>query len=196
MALTSFAESFIDLDRLVLVRFESGAQGTTAFLRFEQGSSETVVGQSAERLLEHLSGTTATKVEAPSERDESEEILQEDESEPSKGDRAYHIDLSGVDFSVPLGLGRNKAWFYKKDERSREYFLAFVNAKGSCSVRSFDARTGIFLGKHYRSGSYQTQFADLINDATELTIDSQPNLERDCKERLPVHILQQLRDQV
>ena len=92
-------------------------------------------------------------------------------------------------------LGRNKAWFHRKDENGREHILAFVNAKGSCSIRTFDEK-GLFLGKHYRSGNYQDQFADLIAGAVELTVNSQPNLERDCKERLPTPLLSYLRKQV
>ena len=83
-----------------------------------------------------------------------------------------------------------------KDENGREYFLAFVNAKGSCSIRAFDWDKGNFLGKHSQRGNYQNQFADLIAGATEVTVSSQPNLEGGWKERLPDHLLAYLRKQI
>jgi hypothetical protein len=63
-------------------------------------------------------------------------------------------------------------------------------------MRTFDADTGRFITKTYRAGNYQEQFASIIQDATEVSIDSQPNLERDCKERLPGDHLAYLKEQV
>jgi hypothetical protein len=96
------------------------------------------------------------------------------------------------------GLGRNKAWYYHRGTDGRRYFLAFVNAKGSCSMRTFDAETGRFLGKKYPpgGGAYQDKFAGLIQNAKEITVYSQPNLERDCKDRLPQPVLDDLKKQV
>ena len=93
-------------------------------------------------------------------------------------------------------FGRTKAWFYLPDADGRQYFMAYVNAKGSCSMRTFDAETGAFLSKKYRPGNYQTQFADFTRNATELTVNSQPNLERDCRERLPETLLAYLKKQL
>jgi hypothetical protein len=92
-------------------------------------------------------------------------------------------------------LRKKKGWFFSRSS-NRPAILAFVNAKGSCSVRSYDVQTGIFLGKTYRSGDYQDSFSDLISGAVELTIDSQPNLERECKERLPDRVLIYLKNQI
>jgi hypothetical protein len=92
-------------------------------------------------------------------------------------------------------IRKKKGWFFSQSG-SRASILAFVNAKGSCSVRSYDAETGIFLGKNYRPRDYQDSFSDLIHGGVELTIDSQPNLERDCKERLPDHVLSYLKNQI
>jgi len=102
--------------------------------------------------------------------------------------------------SVPSLVSRNrfrkkKGWFYSQSD-NRASILAFVNAKGSSSVRSYNPETGIFLGKTYRPGDYQDSFSDLIHDAVELTIDSQPNLERECKERLPDRVLNHLKNQI
>ena len=101
--------------------------------------------------------------------------------------------FEGLDLVPDPYIGRNKSWFYARDERGKQHFFAFVNAKGSCSMRTFDAETGIFLGKQYRSGNYQDQFSKVIGNAIELTVNSQPNLERDCKQRLPESVLSHLR---
>jgi hypothetical protein len=92
-------------------------------------------------------------------------------------------------------LRKKKGWFFSRSG-NRPAILAFVNAKGSCSVRSYDVQTGIFLGKNYRPGDYQDSFSDLVSGSAELTIDSQPNLERDCKERLPDRVLSYLNNQI
>jgi hypothetical protein len=92
-------------------------------------------------------------------------------------------------------LRKKKGWF-SSQAGNRASILAFVNAKGSCSVRSYDTETGIFLGKTYRPGDYQDSFSDLIHGAVELTIDSQPNLERECKERLPDRVLNYFKNQI
>ena len=42
---------------------------------------------------------------------------------------------------------QKKAWFYVKGSDGRAYILAMVNAKGSCSMRAFDASDGKFLGR-------------------------------------------------
>lgn len=92
-------------------------------------------------------------------------------------------------------LRKKKGWFFSRSG-NRPAILAFVNAKGSCSVRSYDVQTGIFLGKTYRPGDYQDSFSDLVRGAAELTIDSHPNLERECKERLPDRVLSYLKNQI
>jgi hypothetical protein len=92
-------------------------------------------------------------------------------------------------------LRKKKGWFFSRSG-NRAAFLAFVNAKGSCSVRSYDVQTGIFLGRNYRPGDYQDSFSDLVRGAVELTIESQPNLERECKERLPDRVWSYLKNQI
>jgi hypothetical protein len=102
-------------------------------------------------------------------------------------------------------FARTKSWFYYVQKlvtfddppiEERRFFVAFVNAKGSCSMRTFDADTGQFVAKTYRGGNYQQQFAAIIRrNATELSVSPQPNLERDCKERLPDPTLASLKKQ-
>ncbi len=101
--------------------------------------------------------------------------------------------------AAPPTLGhfmRTKGWYVARGDDGRRYFIAFVNAKGSCSMRTFDANTGAFMGRKYAAGNYQQQFADVIENATELTVNQQPNLERDCKVRLPESVLAHLQKQV
>ena len=109
---------------------------------------------------------------------------------------AVRPEPASIDITTAPLLGRNKAWFYGRDKNGKGLILAFVNAKGSSSVRPFDAETGIALGKRYGTGPYQESFSDLIEGATELTVDAQPNLERDCKQRLPERLLAYLKKEI
>lgn len=182
---------FLDLTALGYVRFENTDDEAKAYLRFKDGASETLTGVSAQNLYPLLSGHVA--------EDDQSAGLQHAEPATESADHAPQPIRLGnlvINTALPGGRGRNKAWFYRKDENGHEYLLAFVNAKGSCSIRTFDGEKGIFLGKHSQPGNFQDQFADLIAGATEVTVSSQPNLERDCKERLPEHLLAYLRKQI
>ncbi len=89
-----------------------------------------------------------------------------------------------------------KGWYYMED-KDNGYLLAFVNAKGSCSARRFDAESGIRLGKEpNRKGDYQTSFSEYLQTAKQLQLTRQPNLQRDCRERLPPRVLAELRKQI
>lgn len=182
--------NFLDLNALAYVRIENSEDDIKAFLMFKHGGSENLAGDAA-RTLYHLLAAQKEDGEAEDEEDLDSPALP---SKPRSEDRSP-IRLTVDDFPISRTLSRNKAWFYLRDEKDREYFLAFVNAKGSCSLRKFDGETGIFRGKQYAAGNYQDQFAKLIEGAIEVTVDSQPNLERDCSERLPDRILAYLRQQ-
>ena len=180
---------FLDLDALNLVRFEGDGLQATAYLKFKDGGSETVMGEAVRNLHQQLTGNENSGENMPSSAEQTEQtgaLPQQPLSQP--------IRFTTIT-TAPL-LGRNKAWFYRKDQGGRSLILAFVNAKGSCSVRPFDAETGIALGKRYASGPYREHFADLIQGATELTVDHQPNLERDCKQQLPARVFAYLRKQI
>jgi hypothetical protein len=190
--------TFVNIDDVTFARFDESSDDLTATLRFRDGTSETIIGHAALKLRQHLQAADAETEEMISSQEKhGGQINSNRVDSVSDGTNReafpFKFDISGP---IPVRLGRNKAWFHRCDERGRCYFLAFVNAKGSCSMRSFEAEKGIFLGKQYRSGNYQDQFRDAIKGATELTVDSQPNLERDCKERLPQQILAYLRRQV
>jgi len=89
-----------------------------------------------------------------------------------------------------------KGWFYWKGKNDRGYFLAFVNAKGSCSMRRFGADDGAFLGREYKPGDYQANFSEYLKSAVAVYLTRQPSLERECKTRLPPWALSELRQQV
>jgi hypothetical protein len=90
-----------------------------------------------------------------------------------------------------------KGWFLIDAKRDgKKYFAATVNAKGSCSLRTFDAETGRFLNKRYSSGNYQDAFREILSGARRLSVQPQPSLERDCRLELPFDVLQQLKRQL
>ncbi len=186
--------TFLDLDAIMFVRFDGVDEDETAILKFRNGEAETLTGESARQLHNRLShredGSGPLTEPAPTFTPEGSGPTIKASSPTS-----IHLRTLVVQNSSVL-LGRNKAWFHRTSEDGRALILAFVNAKGSCSVRTFEADRGTNLGKHYRSGNYQEQFADLLDGATELTVDSQPNLERDCKQRLPERLLAYLRKQI
>jgi hypothetical protein len=183
--------NFLDLNALAYVRIENTGDDSKAFLKFKDGGSENLAGDAARNLDRLLNGNEDATT--------AESLAQSTEPPSPQREVRQPIRLRNLVIDRPplsRALGRNKAWFYRKDENGREYFLAFVNAKGSCSIRAFDWEKGNFLGKHSQRGNYQNQFADLIAGATEVTVSSQPNLEGGCKERLPDHLLAYLRKQI
>jgi hypothetical protein len=179
---------FLDLAALNIVRFETEGQIPTAHPKFKDGGSETVQGVTACSLQQRL--IALLKIEESGSH-LAEDAQNADVIPQNTVSGPVHFDIT----TAPL-LGRNKAWFYGKDKSGRGLILAFVNAKGSCSVRPFDGETSIALGKRYGTGPYQEHFADMIEGSTELTVDSQPNLERDCKQRLPERLFTHLRKQI
>ncbi len=89
-----------------------------------------------------------------------------------------------------------KAWFYGSSATGHLYIFAMVNAKGSCSMRTFDAEDGKFLGKRYKRGNFQEAFASYLQNATELKVSRQPNLEKNCHVALPTAVLAELSGQI
>ncbi len=99
--------------------------------------------------------------------------------------------------SQPARLKIERAWYHVPGTNGRGQFLALANAKGSCSLRRFDAGDGTALPREAnRHGDYRVSFAAEINQAALLTVSHQPNLERDCKKRLPATTLSELQKQV
>jgi hypothetical protein len=126
-----------------------------------------------------------------SERDEPDLQIQNRPAAPLK-----HFE-NGLPGPLPLRVRNStqKAWFFLK-HKSGPFFLAFVNAKGSCSMRTFAADDGRAMGKDYGTGDYQEDFREFVQGANELYVRQQPNLERACKDRLPSDVLAELRAQM
>jgi len=111
---------------------------------------------------------------------------------PNETASAEPLDL----LSDQVGI-QKKGWYYVEDSKGRGFFIALINAKGSGSTRTFDAGTGRFLGKRYnKKATYQDHFVPQLKNPRELSVDEQPNLERDCRQQLPQSILSQLKKQL
>ena len=180
---------FFDADMLVMARFENlDQENPTASLWFRGGNSTTVNGDAARVLYDFMDG---------------DDIPDQGVAVASDPSPSGNLNSSAADRRSPVGItaiaslvGRKKAWFYRRDDDGHNYFLAFVNAKGSCSMRTWDAASGIFIGKQYQAGEWQQMFSDYLNGAIQLTLCAQPNLERDCNPRLPERVLSELRKQI
>jgi hypothetical protein len=93
-------------------------------------------------------------------------------------------------------LPEKKAWFCRNRADGRVFILAFVNREQTCTVRTLEAKNGTFLAQLTGIGSFRDCFADLLSNAVELSVPYQPNLDRDCKDRLPELIMTHLRRQI
>jgi len=186
--------TFLDVESLIAVQFTSpGNNEAAADLKFSSGGSEVLSGEAARNLYLYLRRNDGPSANAAESEPPTEPSPDSSDAEAPEQMSPAVLTMEGAIAEV---LRRKKAWFFQKGDDGQGYFLAFINAKGSCSVRTFNAETGIFMGKRYRPGDYQDQFADLIQGATALTVQAQPNLELHCKERLPKEILEYLRRQI
>lgn len=94
---------------------------------------------------------------------------------------------------------KKKAWRYVESQDGRGKFVALVNLFGSCSRRVYDAQTGQRIGPRQperRRGNFQDEFEDDFKYGKPMWVTRQPNLERDCSDRLPAEILNTLKAQV
>lgn len=149
--------------------------------------SEKFTGDAAQTLYKYLSEQT--------------DRIQSTEGQRATGGRATTPNDPAP--AEPLDLladqlgTQKKGWYHVEDSKGRGYFIALINAKGSCSMRTFDAETGRFLGKRYQTNAkYQENFLPQLNKPRELSVNEQPNLERDCRHQLPQNILSHLKNQV
>lgn len=177
----------VNLESIATIRWEGSDEELAAYVQFLTpglaGEPTHYDGAAARRLYEIAGGQPTS--------------LASIESEPS--------EVQPYDVRSPLtftprapAFTRNKGWYYLKHSDGHGYFLAFVNAKGNSSMRTFDANSGRFIRKQYANPreSYLTAFAEIIKNAQELTIREQPNLEVECRERLPEPILNDLKSQI
>lgn len=92
---------------------------------------------------------------------------------------------------------RETVWYFWKDQNGKKRFLAFVNAKGSCSIRAFDAESGDADRKRpNQPGDFREVFRDYLRSCISLPASPEVNLEEKCKVRLPSPILAELRRQI
>jgi len=107
-----------------------------------------------------------------------------------------NVSLSSRTANNFLGTNRvERAWYLSTSAVGRPAYLAFVNAKGNCSMRVFDADDGSFLGRRYAGGDYRAAFRDYIQASIPVNVTRQPNLEEQCKKQLPSTILAELKRQ-
>jgi len=93
----------------------------------------------------------------------------------------------------------NKTWYYWQNPNDKKwYILAFVNGQGSCSLRRWEAKTGDSLPKQViKGGDWQDKFAEyLYGTSFRIHLSHQPNLEKDCKSRLPHEVLLEIKEQI
>ena len=170
----------VNLSAIASVRFFGSNTELTADVQF-LGCSK-----AGSELLQHFEGAAAQRLY---------EIINGGQGETSSS----KIQPSEIDPTAALSMSpafsKTKAWYHLTQTDGRRYILAFINAKGSCSMRTFSATNGQFIKRQYSKGNYQEEFAALIRNATELSVSFQPNLERDCKERLPEDVLAHLKAQ-
>lgn len=187
----------LNLDSVASVSLEGKGQQLVAIVKYLVPSSKGQSGQ-GQLAFEKFTGDAAYALKQLLERESS--ALGVKDADRSKSvtapvtSRTKNPIPESLDTLVS-GRSKKKAWYYVK-VNDRGYLLAMVNMKGSCSMRTFDVETGKFLGKKYSHGDYQEQFAHYLQDAREVTIDRQPNLDIQCREQLPPSVLSYLKGQL
>jgi hypothetical protein len=177
------AESwYVNPDALAWVEFSGQGDGLEASVVFVWGEKRILKGSVAQDLQKGLEGTSPIS------------------ESPDTGSQFAAQLAPAVSHLNPSILNdrpaRKKAWFCRTDADGRVFILAFVNREQSCTVRTFEAKNGTFLAKLAGIGSYRDCFADLLANAIELSVPYQPNLDRNCKDRLPEPIMTHLRRQI
>jgi hypothetical protein len=182
MALLRLSDSiFIRTDVIAFIAFNRTETSLEADLVFTGGGNRTFRGGAAEKLYDNLN------VPSPVADAEDAGLRTSDQPNPN----IAQPDSFVVNLPAP-----KKAWFLRRDPGGRALILAFVNREQSCTVRTFDAKSGKFIAKLAGVGSYRDCFADLVSTSIELSVPFQPNLDRSCKERLPEPILMRLHQQI
>lgn len=95
------------------------------------------------------------------------------------------------------GYAIQKSWHYWQAQNGEDYILAFVNRRGSCSLRRFKAESGQQIDRlPNQRGDYQDKFFEYLRAAKPLHLSQQPNLENECKDGLPECVMNELKPQI
>ena len=191
-------KAVLNLDSVASVTWEGKGRQLVAIVKFLVPSSKGQ-GDKGQLAYERFTGDAAHALQQLLERESSAVGVQDTNrmtsgTVPVASRTNNRITPESLDMLVS-GRVKKKAWYYVK-VKVRGYLLAMVNMKGSCSMRTFDAETGRFLGKQYAHGDYQDQFARYLKEAKELTVDRQPNLDIECRDQLPQSVLSYLKGQL
>ncbi|HUR36381.1 MAG TPA: C4-type zinc ribbon domain-containing protein [Terriglobales bacterium] len=85
-----------------------------------------------------------------------------------------------------------RAWRYVAEGSGPGKFVAFVNSKTTCTMRTFDAATGQALEKVVKKKlTFKEAFVAELSAGVHLRIE-QPDLEGDCSVALPSDVLEEL----
>ncbi len=122
-------------------------------------------------------------------------------SEPNTGavvvNESSQIKMSHVAEGFARAPKATRGWFLWRDTKGLDHILAFANAKGSSSMRPFDALTGnAFKQDRNRKGDFQEAFSSYLANARPLHLSKQPSLERQCKSSLPAWVMAELQPQI
>jgi hypothetical protein len=92
-----------------------------------------------------------------------------------------------------------KAWYYWRNPGDKNWHvLAFVNRGGACSIRQFRSTDGARSKYETKAGSFHEAFSEYFSGPPvfPLELSAQPNLEKECRERLPQWVLIEIRKQI
>ena len=106
------------------------------------------------------------------------------------------ISYSKTEASMPYKVERG--WRYWTDHGGDGYFIVFTNGKGSCKKRTYNAADGLRIDneKSIKNMDYQIAYRDLLQSSIPVRLRKPVNLEKLCKDRLPRHVLDELRRQI
>ncbi len=91
-----------------------------------------------------------------------------------------------------------RSWVYLSNRSANGIFAVLTNAKGSCSLRIYDATSGRSLEpiQRVKGQIYQKAFSEYVTEGRPLFVDEIPDLDSIAKEELPAGLLAELQSQV
>ena len=100
---------------------------------------------------------------------------------------------SGTKSSGPV----ERSWVYLSRDNANGIFAVLTNAKGGCSLRTYDAQSGRSLEpvQRVKGKTYQRAFAEFVEHGRPLFMDEVENID-ELKEELPGEVLAELQRQL